>query len=497
MTGRRVDRAAPLPVGLMLAWAGLGAARGAELDIGVVTDYVYNSNFFGAPAAPFTDANLVQVGPSLDLRQRDGRLRYRLRYDGLVQRFTDQSEADALEHRLGADLTWALDRRTSLRLKERYRDVSNLRFTRLDIELGDTVLNPLQDRYQRNDVELELRRDLSRRSRLEVTASQQWIDFENSLDRSDSTSLSGAAALRHQLSRKQTVGVGIEAVRQAFEATPLRIGSDGTYARVEASWDWTPLRHVSVRASVGPAWVRSSPDLRSQAVAPTFVGVARDAGTLRASIESCAVDPLLQRRLASLCDPFSETAPPIVAPDLGPEATFELTDPFTGNDTQTVDVFGGIELRGEWPRWTVDASFRRRQSSTSGEALVSTLDRVFVEIARPTGAGASRLTPFLAMSLDRRRALADAPLLDFTVTGDAEGAARRDVAFVRLAEAVDDLDALTLIGGVTGALGPRLAVTGELRLRRTRRFDALGDDVTAEQVFASLSLSYGFAPIRW
>lgn len=468
-------------------------ADAADLRAGVSTDYLYNSNFFGEPGGGEA-ANLVQVGPTLDVVSTGaGRFGYAVSYAGLVQQFLDQEDVDAVEHRLRARVQHDLSRRTRLQLTERFRDVSNLRFSRVDIELGDTALDPNQNRYLRNDLELELRHELSRRLRLEAAATHQLLEFVDTEDRNDSSSLAGAAGLRYRASRRQQFGIGIEVMRQVFEPTPLRSGSTGNFLNLDLGWTWAATRHLEVHASAGPAWIRSSEAPLGTVTQPRFVGGTVGGTVLRADFASCDVDPLLGRPVASRCDPTSADAPGIVADDLGELREFVPTiGPRAGNDEQ-INLFAELSVEGRWERWSVDGGYRRRQSTTAGDALVSVLDRFAFEVERHPRR--SRWSQFVAGSWDRRATLTEATLVDFTVVPGERNAAERETVFTRLDESNDQLTALTLIAGVRNDFSRRFSATLDARFRHTRRPEA-GRTGTADQFFVSLSLAYRFAPVR-
>lgn len=196
---RPVRFSTPLPAAL--TGAGLAslllvpaAALCEEVTIGLDFVYVHDSNFYGTQSDEEA-ADSVEVGGNISVQRRQGRLRYLASYSGAYQKFRKQDDADAPEHRLRLRGSYDIDPLTTFQINNRFRDIRSLRFSREDIRDGDSGLLPNNDRYQRNDLDLSLHRDITRSWELEINARHQFIDFENNVNRSDSESVEIGARL--------------------------------------------------------------------------------------------------------------------------------------------------------------------------------------------------------------------------------------------------------------------------------------------------------------
>jgi len=235
------------------------SAKTDELRIGATAQYVYNSNFFSS-AANANEANSFQIGPNIGISDGDGRFRYDIFFAGSYQAFVDQDGADAWESQLRARATYDIDHRTTVRLTERFRDVSNLRFSRVDITLALNSLNPRQDRYFRNDIEAELIRELTRNLTLSVRAGHLWTDFKDNIDRNDSQGYNVGSELNYRVATAHTLGVGLTYTYQDFEGAEARLGSTADYLNADAIWNWQIADRIQFSMNGGPAWVRSDED---------------------------------------------------------------------------------------------------------------------------------------------------------------------------------------------------------------------------------------------
>ena len=82
-------------LGLLVAANG----RAEELQLGIDSQLVYNSNFFSS-STNREDAFSLQIGPSIELSDPDGRFRYDLAFTGAYQVYLNQSGVNAWESRL-------------------------------------------------------------------------------------------------------------------------------------------------------------------------------------------------------------------------------------------------------------------------------------------------------------------------------------------------------------------------------------------------------------
>lgn len=468
-------------------------ARAGELQLGLSSEYVHNSNFFSNENDEDA-ANSFLIGPEIGIYDLEGRLRYDLEFIGAYQAYVDQSGVDAWESRLRARATYEIDARTSVRVTERFRDVSNLRFSRLDIALADTALDPNQDRYFRNDLEVELIRDLSRNFELRLIGAHHWIDFEDNIDRNDSQAFDIGSELRYRIAPEHDVGAGISYTNQDFEESLTQLASRGEYVNSYLTWIWDISEAIQFTVNGGPSWVRSDEADTTQTSQTRFVGGNSGGDLFRAALASCnVIDPVSGNPIASSCDFVS--APPIPANDLGPIEAFSLARGERVGTASELTFFGGASIQANLAEWTLQAIYSRRQSTTSGDGLASSLDRVSLELdyAPPK----YRWSVFVAGSWDRRETLTEATVVDFTVVDGGDGAAQRDAAFTEVENGQSRLDAFTAITGLRTAFTRNHSATLEFRYRRTEGRNRGFDRPDVDTFFFVFSLDYTLDAIRF
>jgi opacity protein-like surface antigen len=145
--------------------------------------------------------------------------------------------------------------------------------------------------------------------------------------------------------------------------------------------------------------------------------------------------------------------------------------------------------------FNLQATYSRRQSTTSGAGLASSLDRFYseVEFAPPN----QRWSTFVAGSWDRREILTEATVVDFTVVAGAGGAAERSIAFTRNDNQAERRESLTAIAGVRTAFTRNQAATFEFRYRRTQGRDQGVSQPSADIFFAVVTFAYTLDPLHF
>ena len=469
-------------LGLLIA----SSAKTDELQIGATAQYVYNSNFFSS-AANENEANSFQIGPNIGISDGDGRFRYDVFFAGSYQAFVDQGGADAWESQLRARATYDIDRRTTIRVTERFRDVSNLRFSRADITLAVNSLDPRQDRYFRNDVEAEVIRELTRNLTLSVRAGHLWTDFKDNIDRNDSQGYNVGSELNYRVATAHTLGVGVTYTYQDFDEAESRFGSTADYLNTYAIWTWQIADRIQFSMNGGPAWVRSDEDSTNVISQSQFVGARLDGDLLRADFASCF------NALASNCDLVNGN--PIPANDLGGRQNFALTTGERVGHESVLTFFGGASIQASFAEWNLLASYSRRQNSTTGAALASSFDQVLLnlEYAPPK----YRWSTFVAASWDRRSTLTDATLIDFNVAAGTDNAAERTTAFTSVTGSGIGRDNYTAIVGVRNALTRQWSGTLEFRYRRTELDDPRTSRPGIDTYFVLFSVDFDYDPIQF
>lgn len=482
----------PLAIALLLVGLVPASARAEELRLGAAAEYAYNSNFFSSDGGD-EDANSFQIGPIFELSDPDGRLRYDLSYTGGYQFYVDQDGVDAWESRLRARASYQIDRRTRVRLTERFRDISNLRFSRQDIAATDTALDPQRDRYFRNDLELELTHELTRRLDGTLRTGHHWVDFDDNVDRNDSQAVDVGAELAYALTGTQDVGAGVSYAHQVFDRALSRLGSTSNYVSVFGIWSWSITPQIQLQARGGPAWVRSDEDDTDEVRQDQFVGGRRNGDLFRAAFTSCdAIAGSGGEPVASTCSLDDDR---IRASDLGSRQDFQIVSGERVDEADEVTFFGGASLSADLTDWNLLALYSRRQSTTSGDALASSLDHVELELEyAPLH---SRWSVFVAGAFDRRETLTRATEVDFIVVDGTDGAAERDQAFTDIDRGNTRRDAWTAIAGVRAALSPRQSATLEFRYRRTDGRDRGIDQSGEDTFFLVLSADYLYDLLRF
>jgi hypothetical protein len=479
----------------MWIWiVGGGGATADELVLGASADYVYNSNFFASPNNE-DDANSFLIGPTVDISDPDGRFRYDIGYAGAYQVYADQSGVNAWESRLRARAVFDFTTRTSIRVTENFRDISNLRFSRQDIALADTALDPRQDQYYRNDFEIELSHELTRLVDVRLRGAHHWIDFDQNIDRSDSQAVEVGTELDYQIARSHQVGIGVSYIYQDYQHALVQLGSKAEYATGYLSWNWDVTDQIRFSANGGPSWVRSEDDDTHEVSQRQFVGGFSGDQLFIADIRSCDTTPPTGTPLASLCDFATPGFPPIPASSLGSLENFPLTTGERVGSATDVTFFGGASLLMDLADWNLSAIYSRRQSTTSGDALASSLDRVILEFE--FAPEQQRWSVFVAGSFDRREALTESTVVDYQLVDGGGFQAERSVAFTEIDNQDSRRDNYTAISGVRTAFTRNQSATLEFRYRRTESRARGIHFPDVDTYFVVLSLDYQLDPIRF
>jgi hypothetical protein len=464
-----------------------------ELTIGLDSAYVYDSNFFRSETDE-ESAEHVDIGGNVTFEREEERFSYLASYIGSYQKYREQEDADAPAHRLQLRGRYDIDPLTTFRLEDRFRDVRNLNFSREDILDGDSGLVPNDDRYQRNDLELTLHRELSRTWELEFNAVHQFIDFDQNLNRSDSESIEIGAQILHRFAPRHRFGGGLSWVTQDFDGGDFRLDAEADFLVADLAWVFDIGEQIQLAVNGGPTWFQTDEDAPDYVQQTQFVGGRQGDEVFRANVRSCQLDNVTGIGIASRCDFITPGAEPIAADDLGDIQNFALGLGTPPVEDDGVTFFGGISLVARYSNWTVDAELRRRQSATSGDALAATVDQFRLDLgyAPPL----ARWDAYIAGSWERREALSDASIIDYTVIPGTEDAAQRSQVFTRIRDPDDRRDALTALVGVGARFTRRLSGAAEVRFRRTeRRVSARESEI--DSYFVVVKLSYTFATVRF
>lgn len=469
-------------------------AGAAELRTSIIGATTYSSNVYGSETSEADDL-IFRGGAELDLRGNPGpRFDYLFNYRGDYEAYANEDDANAMEHRQRLRLRYDLDRRTVLTLQQRFRSISNLQFLRDDFVTGDAGIDLNQNRNDRNDLAVEVEHALSRRWTLNGTIAHQLVDFERNDDRSDSTTLTFGASARYRLSERHDVGFGLQFANQEFDQAPSRLGAESDYLTAALLWTYRISDRTRLEFSGGPTWIDATQNPTTSAIAPEFVGRSISGDLVRANYAACSPGAGQATPIASRCRFDTNGPAPIPADDLGAEQSFPLDFTGVNRSDDKVEFFGRISLNVGLSDWEIVASYDRRQNALSGESLATSLDALALSVDyRPP---ARRWQLYSELRLDRRDALIDAVIIDYTVVPGTGGAAVRDQGFLNASADTQERDVVTGLVGNRYAFTSRLSANLEARYRRSERSSGFADGGTSDTYAFEVSLRYDFEPRR-
>jgi hypothetical protein len=475
---------------LLLPLSGLSQ----ELTLGIDSAYIYDSNFFRSATDEEAEDSVV-LGGNISLEQQEGRLRYLASYSGSYQAHRDQEDADAPDHRVRLNGSYDISPRTTFHVTNYYRDVSNLRFSREDISDGDSGLEPNDESYQRNDLELMLHRDITRSWEMEINAIYRIIDFERNVDRSDSESFEAGGKVFYRFAPRHRFGGGVSWVGQEYDGAGIRLDVDADYLITDLAWIFDVEEDLQLVVNGGPVWINTEEDSPEYVLQSQFVGDSGRGEALRANVRSCDFDSVTATGIASRCDFNTPGAEPIPALDLGEVQSFALGVGSQAGDDDDVVFFGGIALEGRFSDWTVDMELRRQQSSTSGDSVAASLNVFRWEFGYAPAR--ANWDAFVAGSWERRETLSDSTAIDYTVVPGVDDAAQRSQVFTRVRDTDDRRDTFVALVGVRNSFSRAFSGTLGVRFRRTEREvnGVVGDEI--DTYFIVAELSYVFDTIRF
>jgi opacity protein-like surface antigen len=466
-----------------------------ELTFDIGTAYVHDSNFYRS-SSDKEEADSMEVGGKITLQEQEDRLRYKASYTGSYVAYRKQDEANDPEHRVRLDGSYAINPLTTVSVKNNFRDLRNTRFSQEDIRDGDTGLVADNDRYQRNDLELLLHRDISRSWELDINATYGFVDFENKEERgdSDSDAIGVGGRVLYRFSPRHRFGGGLTWVDQSFDGSDTRLDADAEYLIADLAWVFDIGEQIQLIVNGGPTWIKTDQNTQSTVRQTQFVGESQRDQDFRANVNSCDFNEQTGTGIASRCDYNTPGAEPIPADNLGEFQDFplQLTTPVESEDEVT--FFGGASLVARFSDWTTDVDLRRKQSTTSGDSIAASLTRLRWEIgyAPPL----ATWNAYLAGSWERREAINDATIIDYTVFAGPEEAAQRGQAFTRVRDSSDRRDAFTALIGVKKQLSRKLSGDVQIRYRETE-YKQSGQSSNSDTYFFVVGISYTFDTIRF
>lgn len=494
-TGKAGCSARALPsIGLTVLLCLPSTGHCYEVTVGLDAAYVYDSNYYRTDNNE-DSADSIEPGGTIDVNHEGDRFRFHGIYIGSYKFYHSQSDAnDGPENRLRLRGSYDINRLTRVEFRDSFRDVRNIRYNQYDILDGDTAQESRNQRYQRNDLELTLHRDISRTWEADITSTYQFINYNNNIYRSDSDSIGVGARLLHRFSPRHRFGAGVSRVEQNFDGDAFRLDAKAKFTVANLVWVYDIGDQVQLIVNGGPAWIDTSEDSSNFVKQTEFVGGSVNGQLYRANVFSCGFDTAKGTGIASDCNSVTPGAEPIPATSLGDMQSFLLPDGGSPQDENDTTFFGGVALQGTFSDWTVDTEIRRQQSPPAGDALAAELTsfRWGIDYAPPL----SRWSAYFAGSVERLEAFNSSTTIDYVVVPGAEDAAQRSLAFTRVGNSSDRRDTFTALLGVKRQFTRHFS--GDLSVSyRGTDYRTNGSNNTADTYFLALTFSYVFDPFRF
>jgi len=383
---RGVIAIAPLVLLVTAAPRSVGAE---ELQLGWATSFEYDDNIFSTDEDAETQDEeedvVFRTGPLVELRREQGDFTYRAEYALRWESFIDETGLDAFDHNADVRGTWRLGPRTRIEFEERFLITRSLNRS---FGFGDQAIvddSLLEDdpdfeadrqRLKRNTANLSLIHQIT--PRLEGRLSLTHTLFRSNEDTTlDVDTISGLGTLSYALNARNRVGFGIGATQQSFEGAG-GTESDTRFFRLFGTWShvFDPTMTLSLQA--GPTLV--SPDDNESLLFGTqvraFPSRTTSSGGLRfVDPSTCPTvdDETMQPFDSSRCGLFPTEI--VDTPDDNDFFDFVQSAevpvlPVNEGDEEAEDnltFFADVSLVKQWESWDARLSFRRSESSSSGQ----------------------------------------------------------------------------------------------------------------------------------
>lgn len=488
-----VRRATIALLSVLACLAGVSASA-QELVFHLANDTEYNSNYRGVEQGEDPSFR-NRIGPRVTLQDQYGRFTYSLDYIGQYSWYIEpwDSKLNSWEQTAAVAASYAITRRTQLSITEAFRDLSSVRFGAED-QVEDT-LDAGQRKYQRNAFAYELEHSFSQRLVGLVTGAHDWLDYEQNIDRSDSSSISTGGQLLYALTRADRVGGGVSYAYQTFDDELGVPASIGQIYNAYLSWDHRFQDDFRLRLSGGPTYIENK---TSNEIRTVNVGARIDPTTNLLSdiqyrlIAGCGTAVQPPGSFLETSCPFSTTNP--ANPPTLVEARLPIAN---GSDTQDdITFFARASLTKSWIDWDFTGNYVRRQSNAAGDSGTSTLDRVSLRLTYDPN---TTWDIYGLFGWQRReRATRQAQLADFIVQADANGFALRQRGItVKGSKRSRTDDQFSFILGTSRRFSRQFFGRFEFRYRHQLQQRSTRLDRKTNFFVLNLRLDYSLAPIRF
>jgi hypothetical protein len=353
------------------------------LYLGVESEAVWTDNVFGSFVDEVDDTS-GRVAPWADVRDREGRVTWSLRYEPAYEYYVDQSDLRGFDHDVSGDVTFEFTKRTKLRISDRFARYRSLSRFNEQADFGDEVnVVGFRQRFKRNRVSATLSHRVTETDDLSLDFTYLLFRFSNQ-NNADRDTLRTSLRYTRRMSERATFGGSAAWTRQQFERPGFDERSTDFY-NLAGFFAYRLTSTLQFDISAGPAFIRSqsqsfalndaAPALPgTQVVINKFPLVRQENGSFRmVDADSCPTNDQGERVLAVECD----TVPPDISSG--------FVDTFSQFNTSLVNVegdlttpsdsrltyFAALGLTKEWESWKGSLTYTRSFSDSTSAAAVA------------------------------------------------------------------------------------------------------------------------------
>jgi len=389
----------PIAIAALAALLAVAAPRplGAEeLHLGWATSFEYDDNIFNTDEDSEQNQEedvAFRTGPLLELRREQGDFTYRAEYALRWESFIDESGLDAFDHNINFQGTLRLGPRTQLEVAEQFALTRSLNRV-FEFDAGEIVTDPVleedpdfepdRSRLKRNTASARLIHQFTRRLEGRLSLSHRLFRSNREFAL-DNDTISAVGSLGYSLSTRDRVGFGFGVTQQSFEDA---VGEENTtlFYRLFGTWSHVFDPSMSLSIQAGPTLVVPDDD------DGLFFSVVQDVqafpfrntpsgGVRLIDPATCPTveDETMQPFSSSRCDVFpaevAEGTPLANFLQGQPEPDLPVAQDDEGADN-SLTFFADISFSKQWESWSTRLSFRRSDSTSSGQGG-STILNVF------------------------------------------------------------------------------------------------------------------------
>ena len=460
-------------------------ALAEELRLRLGTTFNYTEDLFGRSNSGGSDNFFFRAGPSLTLRDDEGRLKWELGYIPEFEYYlVDGGEAE-FSHIARASGSFLLRPRTQVSFTNRFSRQSNLEaFNReSNVEGGEAE----QEFGRTSIVDNNFSASLTHRFTARNLATLNFfhnIRRPGDDTRADSSGLGGSFSYRYVVSARDTLGVNGSFRRSKTERLIGNTDAETDFYNISAtlSHDFDPTFGITL--SAGPTFVDSA-DSGSQEAATGNLSVNVDGQLVSFNSASCAQTPQV---VAVLPDgSFIYDVNSLDGCLLGAES---------GQDNSTLTYFANVQVRKRWERWNGNLSYRRQASEAAGFGSNRISDIVSGSLDWTPGA---RWRVGFSASWQRTKSALDQSVRALGVSTGEGGKNEPPRLVINTADAGGQTGFKTwiLAANADYTLRRGLKISGRVSYRDQKSENDLGSSTDFNRWTARIGMSYDFDPIRF